>query len=127
MNFILYDGIEWKKLFPITLTRPVSEIRLGLFSIKERWEKYIGKNVNCVITQPFLSEKYSKKKYSFFENILLINSSFLPNEELIQILFSLKENETIFFNEKMIAIKKKFFSIKKIFFLFQEYTKKRIM
>lgn len=109
MNFILYDGIEWKKLFPITLTRPVSEIRLGLFTIKERWEKYIGKNVDHVITQQFLSKKYSKKESLFFENILLINSSFLPNEELIQILFSLKENETIFFKEKMIAIKKNFF------------------
>ncbi|WP_185871571.1 putative sugar nucleotidyl transferase [Blattabacterium cuenoti] len=109
MNFILYDGIEWKKLFPITLTRPVSEIRLGLFTIKERWERYIGKNVHNIITQPFLSEKYSKKKSSFFMNVLLINSSFLPNEELIQILFSLKENETIFFEEKMIAIKKNFF------------------
>ncbi|WP_185867067.1 putative sugar nucleotidyl transferase [Blattabacterium cuenoti] len=112
MNFILYDGIEWKKLFPITLTRPVSEIRLGLFTIKERWEKYIGKNVNHIMTQPFLSKKYSKKKYSFFENVFLINSSFLPNEELIKILLSLKENETIFFKEKMIAIKKNFFSEK---------------
>ncbi|WP_185857244.1 putative sugar nucleotidyl transferase [Blattabacterium cuenoti] len=109
MNFILYDGIEWKKLFPITLTRPVSEIRLGLFTIKERWEKYIGKNVESIITQPFLSKKFSKKESLFFENILLINSAFLPNEELIQILFSLKENETIFFKEKMIAIKKNFF------------------
>ncbi|WP_185860636.1 putative sugar nucleotidyl transferase [Blattabacterium cuenoti] len=109
MNFILYDGVEWKKLFPITLTRPVSEIILGLCTIKERWEKYMKKNVEDVITQPFLSKKYSKEEFSFFDNILLINSSFLPNEELIQILFSLKENETIFFQEKMIAIKKNFF------------------
>ncbi|WP_185852073.1 putative sugar nucleotidyl transferase [Blattabacterium cuenoti] len=112
MNFILYDGMEWKKLFPITLTRPVSEIRLGLFTIKERWEKYIGKKVDNIITQPFLSKKYTKKESYYFENILLINSAFLPNEELIQILFSLKENETIFFKEKMIAIKKNFFSWK---------------
>ncbi|WP_185861193.1 putative sugar nucleotidyl transferase [Blattabacterium cuenoti] len=109
MNFVLYDGVEWKKLFPITLTRPVSEIRLGLFTIRERWEKYLGKDVYDVITQPFLSEKFSKKESSYFENILLINSSFLPNEELIQIIFSLEENETIFFEEKMIAIKKNIF------------------
>ncbi|QIK16519.1 LbetaH super family domain-containing protein [Blattabacterium sp. DPU] len=117
MNFILYDGEEWKKLFPITLTRPVSEIRLGLFTIKERWEKYIGKNAYDVMTQPFLSEKYSKKESAFFENILLINSSFLPSEELIQIIFSLKENETIFFKDKMIAIKKNFWIKKNIFSL----------
>ncbi|BBA17432.1 putative sugar nucleotidyl transferase [Blattabacterium cuenoti] len=123
MNFILYDGTEWKSLFPITLTRPVSEIRLGLFTIKERWEKYIGKNAYDIITQPFLSKKYSKKEDSFFEDVLLINSSFLPNEELIQILFSLKENETIFFKEKMIAIKKNFLG-KKDFFSFSKKCKK---
>ncbi|WP_341664331.1 putative sugar nucleotidyl transferase [Blattabacterium cuenoti] len=123
MNFILYDGIEWKKLFPITLTRPVSEIRLGLFTIKERWEKYIGKTAYDIITQPFLSKKYSKKKDSYFENMLFINSSFLPNEELIQFLFSLKENETIFFKEKMIAFKKNFLVKKDIFSLSKKCTK----
>ncbi|AGW85892.1 Nucleotidyl Transferase [Blattabacterium sp. (Nauphoeta cinerea)] len=113
MNFILYDGVEWKKLFPITLTRPVSEIRLGLFTMKERWEKYLGKNVENIITQSFLSKKYSQKESSYFKDILLINSSFLPNEELIQILFSLKENEGIFFENKIIAFKKTNFFFKK--------------
>ncbi|WP_185857880.1 putative sugar nucleotidyl transferase [Blattabacterium cuenoti] len=123
MNFILYDGIEWKKLFPITLTRPVSEIRLGLFTIKERWEKYLGKSVDHVITQPFLSKKYSKKKSFYFKNILLINSSYLPNEELIQILFSLKENETVFFEEKIIAIKKNFLLGKEDVLSLKKYKK----
>lgn len=114
MNFILYDGIEWKNLFPITLTRPVSEIRLGLFTLKERWEKYIGNKASGIITQSFLSKKYSliDDEY-FFENILLINSSFLPNEELIQMVSSLKENEAVFFKEKIIAVKKNFFSCEK--------------
>ncbi|WP_185853257.1 putative sugar nucleotidyl transferase [Blattabacterium cuenoti] len=111
MNFILYDGIEWRNLFPITFTRPVSEIRLGLFTIKERWEKYIGKKIYGIITQPFLSKKYSLiNDECFIKNILLINSSYLPNEELIQIIFSLKENEAVFFKEKIVAVKKNFFS-----------------
>ncbi|WP_185876750.1 putative sugar nucleotidyl transferase [Blattabacterium cuenoti] len=111
MNFILYDGIEWKNLFPITLTRPVSEIRLGLFTIKERWEKYIGKKSCGIITHPFLSKKYSLiNDQLFLENVLLINSAYLPNEELIQMIFSLEKNEAIFFEEKIIAFKKDFFS-----------------
>ncbi|WP_185872146.1 putative sugar nucleotidyl transferase [Blattabacterium cuenoti] len=114
VNFILYDGIEWKSLFPITFTRPISEIRLGLFTIKERWEKYIGKKAYGIITQPFLSKKYSLINNDFFfKNILLINSSYLPNEELIQMIFSLKENEAIFFKKKIVAVKKNFSSYDK--------------
>ncbi|WP_185862065.1 putative sugar nucleotidyl transferase [Blattabacterium cuenoti] len=126
MNFILYDGIEWKNLFPITLTRPVSEIRLGLFTIKERWEKYIGVKAVDIITQPFLSKKYSLVKKEYFTNILLINSSFLPNEELIKIILSLKENEAIFFKKKIVVIKKSFFSYKENIISLKEKNYKKI-
>lgn len=109
MNFILYDGIEWKNLFPLTFTRPVSEIRLGLFTIKERWEKYIGKKIDNVITQPFLSKKYSFYQKKTFKNVLFINSSYLPNEEFLNLIFSLEKNESIFFNGKVIAFRKGYF------------------
>lgn len=107
-SFILYDGsTEWKNLRPITLTRPISEIRLGILTIRERWEKYIGEKA-LVLTKPYLSKKYGMEKNTtivkdVFKNILLINSSFLPNEELIQIIYKLKEDEAIFFKEKMVA------------------------
>ncbi|WP_185868952.1 putative sugar nucleotidyl transferase [Blattabacterium cuenoti] len=114
MDFILYDGIEWRSLFPITLTRSVSEIRLGLFTIKDRWEKYIGNKVSGIVTQPFLSMKYSFNSLInnefIYHNILLINSSFLPNEELINMIFTLKENEAVFFQEKIVVVKKNFSS-----------------
>ncbi|WP_185854737.1 putative sugar nucleotidyl transferase [Blattabacterium cuenoti] len=110
-SFILYDGsTEWKNLRPITLTRPISEIRLGILTIRERWEKYIrGKAL--VLTKPYLSKKYGMEKNittvkDVFKNILLINSSFIPNEELIPIIYKLKEDEAIFFKEKMVAVRR---------------------
>ncbi|WP_185855983.1 putative sugar nucleotidyl transferase [Blattabacterium cuenoti] len=109
--FILYDGIEWENLFPITFTRPVSEIRLGIFTLRERWEKYMGGKA-VILTQPYLSKKYSFgiSRNNVFRNILLINSSFIPNEELIQILFKLKENEAIVCNNKIVAFRESYFS-----------------
>ncbi|WP_238783786.1 putative sugar nucleotidyl transferase [Blattabacterium cuenoti] len=110
MYFILSEGVEWKNLFPITLTRPVSEIRLGILTIRERWEKYIeGKAI--VFTQPYLSKKYSSgiEKKNGFENILLINSSFIPRDEnLIQIILKLKENEAIVFKDQIVAVRKSY-------------------
>lgn len=110
-SFILYDGgTEWKNLRPITLTRPISEIRLGILTIRERWEKYIGGKA-LVLTQPYLSKKYGMEKDTttvkdVFKNILLINSSFIPNEELIPIIYNLKEDDAIFFKEKMVAVRR---------------------
>ncbi|WP_185869534.1 putative sugar nucleotidyl transferase [Blattabacterium cuenoti] len=128
MNFILYDDItEWKNLFPITFTRPISEIRLGLFTIKDRWEKIFGKKVSCIITQPFLIKKYSllNNDNEYFKNVLLINSSFIPNEKLVSTIFSLKENEAIFFKEKIVAVKINSFLYPKngIKFLKKKYKK----
>ncbi|AWU45767.1 putative sugar nucleotidyl transferase [Blattabacterium punctulatus] len=124
--FILYDGnTEWKNLLPITFTRPVSEIRLGIFTIRERWEKYIGGKA-VVLTKPFLSKKYSlgiEKKKGMHKNILLINSSFIPNEKLIQIIFELKENEAIFFKEKMVAVRKSLFYYRKDTPFLKKYKK----
>ncbi|WP_185862622.1 putative sugar nucleotidyl transferase [Blattabacterium cuenoti] len=110
--FILYDGsTEWKNLRPITLTRPISEIRLGILTIRERWEKYLGGKA-LVLTKPYLSKKYGMEKNpitvkNVFKNILLINSSFVPNnEELIPIIYKLKKDEAIFFKEKMVAVRR---------------------
>ncbi|WP_185859812.1 putative sugar nucleotidyl transferase [Blattabacterium cuenoti] len=110
-SFILYDGsTEWKNLRPITLTRPISEIRLGILTIRERWEKYLGGKA-LVLTKRYLSKKYGMEKNpttvkNVFKNILLINSSFVPNEELIPIIYKLKKDEAIFFKEKMIAVRR---------------------
>ncbi|AER40788.1 MAG: LbetaH super family domain-containing protein [Flavobacteriales bacterium] len=117
--FILYDGsIEWKNLLPLTFTRPISEIRLGIFTIRERWERYIGGKA-FVITKPYLSKKYSfvMGKKGIYKNVLIINSSFLPNEELIQIIFELRENEAVFFKEKIVAVRKSHFSFENPFSL----------
>ncbi|WP_185850917.1 putative sugar nucleotidyl transferase [Blattabacterium cuenoti] len=111
--FILYDGFtEWKKLLPITFTRPISEIRLGIFTIKERWKKYLRRKA-FVFTLPFLSKKYGKMNIinEELKDVLFINSSFIPNEELIQLIFKLNSNEAILFNKKIVAIRKDFFPI----------------
>ena len=39
MNVILFDQEQsWKNLLPLTYTRPVSEIRIGILTIKEKWD-----------------------------------------------------------------------------------------
>ncbi|MEB8329451.1 GlmU family protein [Flavobacteriaceae bacterium KMM 6897] len=99
MNYILFDGTVRNSLLPFTFTRPVAEIRVGILTIREKWEKFLG-FTTTTITEEYLSEKYPMVELA--ENIL-INASFLPNEALVEVVKNLKPNEAIFQKEEIIA------------------------
>lgn len=101
MNYILFDDFSWDNLLPLTFTRPVSELRVGILTIKEKWEKFL--NSECsYLTRDYLSEKYKSK----FENDnILINSSFVPNLEIISQINLLNNSESLIVNNILIAIR----------------------
>ena len=55
MNVILFDT-DRENLFPLSLTRPISDFRVGILTIKEKWEIYY-KYVS-VKTEEYLSDKF---------------------------------------------------------------------
>ncbi|MFK7812777.1 MAG: GlmU family protein [Maribacter sp.] len=99
MNYILFDGPVRDALLPFTFTRPVAEIRVGILTIREKWEKYLG-NTTTTITEEYLSEKYPMVE---MEQNVLINASFIPNADLIKMVQALGENEAIFYEDDVIA------------------------
>ena len=99
MNYILFDGTVREALLPFTYTRAVADIRIGILTIREKWEKYLG-STTTTITQEYLSEKYPMVE--MYENVL-INASFLPNKELVDLVVGLRENEAVFYKEEVIA------------------------
>ena len=99
MNYILFDGPNRNRLLPFTYTRPVADIRIGILTIREKWEKYLG-YTTTTITEEYLSEKYPMVE---LEQNVLINASYLPNLELVEMIKNLKEDEAIFYEEDVIA------------------------
>jgi UDP-N-acetylglucosamine diphosphorylase/glucosamine-1-phosphate N-acetyltransferase len=99
MNYILFDGPVRNALLPFTFTRPVADIRIGILTIREKWEKYLG-YTTTTITEEYLSEKYPMVE---MEENILINASFLPNEVLVEMIRSLEKNQAIFKGEEVIA------------------------
>ncbi|MFD0862359.1 GlmU family protein [Sungkyunkwania multivorans] len=99
MNYILFDGPSRNALLPFTFTRPVADIRIGILSIREKWEKYLGYTTTTV-TEEYLSEKWPMVELE--ENVML-NASFLPNEEIVALVKSLEENQAVFCGEEVIA------------------------
>ncbi|MBT9188436.1 MULTISPECIES: GlmU family protein [Zobellia] len=99
MNYILFDGTVRENLLPFTFTRPVADIRVGIMTIREKWEKYLG-NTTTTITEEYLSEKFPMVE---MEENVLINASFLPNQKLVDLVQDLGENEAIFQGDEVIA------------------------
>lgn len=101
MNYILFDDYSRNDLLPFTYTRPISEIRIGVLTITEKWEKYLNSKVSFH-TQDFLSPKY--KKQSGTDNIF-INGKICPNKELLNLILNLKNNSAIKAGNDLLAFR----------------------
>ena len=99
MNFILFDGSVRNSLLPFTFTRPVADIRIGILSIREKWEKHLG-FTTTTITEEYLEAKYPMVE---LEENVLINASYLPTKSLVEQVRNLSENQAIFKGEEVIA------------------------
>ena len=99
MNYILFDGDVRNALLPFTYTKPVADIRIGILTIREKWEKHLGLTTTTV-TEEYLEEKYPMVE---MEENILINSSFCPTENLVEKIKGLSEYEAIFKGEDVIA------------------------
>ena len=99
MNYILFDGDVRTALLPFTYTKPVADLRVGILTIREKWEKFLGLTTTT-ITEEYLEEKYPMVEME--ENVLL-NASFLPNKSLVEVVKGLKENQAVFRGDDVIA------------------------
>ncbi len=100
MNIILFDQPSFRnQLKPITLTRPIGKVRIGILTINEKWEKYLDSEVS------FLTEAYLNKRFptNYADNNIYINASYLPNIDFVKAILGLNENETLVFNDNPIA------------------------
>jgi UDP-N-acetylglucosamine diphosphorylase/glucosamine-1-phosphate N-acetyltransferase len=113
MNYILFDdAVVREHLLPLTFTRPVCDIRIGILTIREKWEHELKQKIS-VKTEEYLSTKYPEQISKSGGNIW-INSSVLPSASLIVAIKKLKENEAITTGNIIIASKGKDKNVKLI-------------
>lgn len=98
---ILFDGPEWENLFPLTLTRPVGHIRIGISTICEKWEKFIKKPIYLHTIQ------HLKGQYQCADDkeSILINGSVLPSDNIYSKIKTLEINEAICHKGNVIALR----------------------
>jgi UDP-N-acetylglucosamine diphosphorylase/glucosamine-1-phosphate N-acetyltransferase len=101
MNFILFDDPTHRiDLLPLTFTRPVADIRIGIFKIVEKWEKYLG------VSPSFKTESYLSKKFILKtdrNDNIYINGSVCPTAELVAAILKLSEGQALIQQDTMLA------------------------
>lgn len=98
MNYILFDANR-ETLFPITHTRPVSEIRIGILTIKEKWAKHLASAVSTQ-TADYLQKKYPLQTAS---DKLYIHGGLCPNKALVQSVQQLADGEALYAGDTLLA------------------------
>ncbi len=101
MNLIFFDDVNRDYLLPFTLSRPVADIRIGILTIREKWEN-IFQRKSSTHTQDYLQAKYPLQ---IGDDNLLIAGSALPSAPLVDDILALKLGEALYENDNLIAIR----------------------
>jgi len=101
MNYIVFDDKRWDDMRPLSLTRPVADLRVGILTIKEKWERHLHQSFTFK-TQEYLQGKYRLRIEN--ENVF-INGGILPNAELASKITGLAYGESLVKEGVLIALK----------------------
>jgi len=101
MNIILFDAEQREHLLPITYTRPVASIRVGILTIKEKWEKFLNTKASF-LTIDYLQEKFP---IQIEKDNILINGGLFPDSFIIEEINQLKEKEALTKDNQILAIR----------------------
>ncbi|MBD1384482.1 glucose-1-phosphate thymidylyltransferase [Mucilaginibacter rigui] len=101
MAIILFDDNARNTLLPLTYTRPVADLRIGILTIAEKWAKYLNSDFS------FLTEAYLQAKFplNIQDDNIFINGSVCPDETVVEAVNNLKSGEALRYNNTLIAVK----------------------
>lgn len=101
MNIVLYDDSRRQHLLPLTYIRPEADMRIGITTIREKWESFIKKETST-LTEAYLAEKFPLKKA---EDNLMINGSVIPDKKMVDKILRLKPREALTTETYIIAMR----------------------
>jgi UDP-N-acetylglucosamine diphosphorylase/glucosamine-1-phosphate N-acetyltransferase len=101
MNVVLFDDHAHEQLKPFTFTKAVGDLRLGILTIREKWELLL-KAKTTTVTALFLQERYPLK---IEEDNLLINAAMLPSNSLLKELLRLDVGQKLVKDERLIGLR----------------------
>jgi UDP-N-acetylglucosamine diphosphorylase/glucosamine-1-phosphate N-acetyltransferase len=102
MNIVLFDDPTLRaNLLPLTYTRPVAEIRIGIMTIAEKW-RFLSKELVSYLTEEYLQAKFGQLVSQ--ENNVYINGAVCPTEALLEQIRQLPVGATLYLDSMLVAL-----------------------
>lgn len=100
MQLVFSDAQYWENFLPLTYTRPVCQIRMGILTFQERWEKLLNTKEVSFLTEDYLQQKFQKPSR---EESLLLVPNFLPTENILNQIKNLQLGEALVYQNEVVA------------------------
>ena len=100
-QLLFCDQSTIRDFLPFTFTRPSAELRAGILTFAERWQRLLGVEKIAYNTADYLSGKYPKS--NTLEGTLSIYANFLPTPRFLEQLRSLEVGESITYQGRTLA------------------------
>ena len=100
MNIVFFDDQHISDLYPLTLTRPAGDLRIGILTIKQKWLHYFDYPISYY-TKPYLSARFPLT--SSQGATLYINGALCPSDELVDTVSKLENNQGLSKNGRLLA------------------------
>ncbi|RED98922.1 GlmU family protein [Marinoscillum furvescens] len=102
MNILFVEQAKaHQQLLPLTYTRPVADLRVGILTIAEKWSKALDLSTYGFLTQPYLQPAFPAVEAT--NATIWIADGVLPDTELTQAIKNLQENETLYLDDQLLA------------------------
>lgn len=103
MQISFFEDTYSSQLKPLTLTRPVWDLRIGILTILEKWDHSLKPDLISWKTDSYLEEVFNPPSLNEKDPCLYINSRFLPSKKLIDKIEALKTGEALTVNDDLVA------------------------
>ena len=103
MRICFFEDETAAHFYPLALTRPVDDLRVGILTLREKWLSALDTQHYIRKTRPHLSGLFAAGEVEEGEDYLWINPRFLPDDALIKLTHSLELNEGFVSNGYFVA------------------------
>lgn len=100
LQLVFSDAQYWEDFLPLTFTRPTAEMRCGILTFAERWQKLLEIQEISFITEDYLQEKFKKPQG---KESLFIVPNFLPTETVLEQIKNLHQGEALVYENELLA------------------------
>ena len=101
MKIQLHDNNLHLEFAPLSLTKPVALLRMGILTFEERWEENFPDAEFCFATEKYLQEKYPLQS----DWDLSLPANVIPNEDYVSVLNGMEENTALYQGETWLGMK----------------------